>query len=400
MNVSIITHDMEYIQGANRVTEKFIIGKQLFINQGIRLDKIFTKDKIISCEDYDVKGLGNVQQTIKYRRIRRIVEFLKKNSLYNSYIGNKWSIYKNLKNEKKAALNAIHHDNGKSQCFIIQGFFAAYYYLRYRKSKDNTKTIVVLHSDADPLEQLLILKPKIVGTKTEKNLREMFNYVIKHIDQVVTVCESETKYLQEKFDYNATYITNGIEDLHISNSSKQRTINNKINFVMVASVQFRKGQDILVSALSELPKEILDKIAVHIIGAGPYEEKIANMIIDNNLQSYCTMYGIRQDVSEILSSMDIFILPTRADTTPIAIIEALRAGLPVISTAVGEIPVMIEGAGIIIEPTKDSVKDIIIKCVDGKVDLLNLSECARRKYEQVYSLECMIKKYAALIKAS
>lgn len=398
MKVSIITHDMAFIQGSNRVTEKLIFGREQFLNAGIELDKVYTKDGVMNCKEYKPSTLGKIELKTSYKNKRKIIELLKRIPIYNTYLGNKWSVNKNLKNDKRAALSAVKLDDNKTECYLIQGFYVAYYYLKYRKKSSRAKVIMILHTDRDPLEQLLLKKRKLIGTKYEKKLRAMFEFALKNADKVVTICHSETTYLKENYNYTSRYIINGIEDVKADKNIEKLSVKNtKLNFVIVATVQYRKGQDLLIDALKLLPENYKDKIFLHIIGGGMDEQLISKKIIDNSLENCCKMYGPRQDVTELLSTMDVFILPTRADTTPISIIEALRAGLPVISTSVGEIPIMIKDAGIIIEAKVEDIVQVFIDCIEGKYNLLSMAENARNNYNQFFSLEKMIKSYSDLI---
>ena len=64
--------------------------------------------------------------------------------------------------------------------------------------------------------------------------------------------------------------------------------------------------------------------------------------------------GFRKDILRILAAMDIFIMPSLDEGLPIAMLEAMAVGLPVIVTPVGEIPRVIENKqnGILIEPVE------------------------------------------------
>lgn len=395
MKVSIITHDMKFIQGSNRVTEKLLMGKERFSAAGIELDKLYTMDGCSCCDAYRPEMLGAVELTSGYKNKRKVIEALKKLPVYNSRLGHLWSVNKSLKADKAAALECCKMKDDDSDCIIIQGFTVAYYFLKNRNKSCKSKTIMILHSDTDPLEQLLMRKPKIVGTRKERQIREMFDYALRNVNAVVTICRSETEYLNEKYGYNAIYITNGIDDL----KTERHPLNNgRFNLAIVATIQPRKGQDILLDALIDMSVEQRNKIMLHIIGGGTDYEFIKHRIEENNLGECCVMYGARPDAANLLYGMDAFILPSRADTTPISIIEALRAGLPVISTAVGEIPYMVQSGGVIIEPDAKSVKKAITDFIEGKYDLFKISEAARKRYEQDYMLETMIDKYARLIK--
>jgi glycosyltransferase involved in cell wall biosynthesis len=56
--------------------------------------------------------------------------------------------------------------------------------------------------------------------------------------------------------------------------------------------------------------------------------------------------GSRDDVPDLLATFDVFILPTRAETFGIAVVEAMAAGLPVIASRVGAIPEIISSSDV------------------------------------------------------
>ena len=83
--------------------------------------------------------------------------------------------------------------------------------------------------------------------------------------------------------------------------------------------------------------------------------------------------------------MHIMILPSRAEGVPIAIIEGLRAGLPIIATDVGEIRSMIDGCGILITLDVKNIKESIIYMLDHKDKVQTYSILARRRYEEQFT---------------
>lgn len=91
-----------------------------------------------------------------------------------------------------------------------------------------------------------------------------------------------------------------------------------------------------------------------IVGQGREEE---------NMQSYCNKVGIQKNISflgflkkdqiiRVLNSVDILILPSYGEGFPMVILEAMSAGLPIISTSVGAVPeILIEGKhGFLVSP--------------------------------------------------
>lgn len=57
------------------------------------------------------------------------------------------------------------------------------------------------------------------------------------------------------------------------------------------------------------------------------------------------LLGLRRDVPELLAAADIFALPSRLEELPVAVLEAMAAGLPVAVSSVGALPELLEAAG-------------------------------------------------------
>ena len=109
--------------------------------------------------------------------------------------------------------------------------------------------------------------------------------------------------------------------------------NEKVIFINVARQEFQKGQDVLLKAISILPKEILNQIYVLIVGR---EGKATNLLLeqikDDNLTNYITFLGHRTDIPQLLNMADVFVFPSRFEGLPGVLIEAEAAGLPIICT--------------------------------------------------------------------
>lgn len=79
---------------------------------------------------------------------------------------------------------------------------------------------------------------------------------------------------------------------------------------------------------------------VHLIavGQGPLEAQIAEEHRRLGLANRVQLLGYRTDVPQLLAASDIFVLASRTEGLPVAIMEAMAQGLPVVATAVGGVP--------------------------------------------------------------
>jgi phosphatidylinositol alpha-1,6-mannosyltransferase len=122
--------------------------------------------------------------------------------------------------------------------------------------------------------------------------------------------------------------------------------------VCVGEVTRRKGQDLLVQAMPRLWQDVPDAQLV-IIGDGDLADTVRTLVqrVDPEGQRIVLRGSLPSPYLE-LAEASAFCLPSRSDNQPVAIIEAMLAGVPVVSTDVGGIPEMIDGAdaGAVVAP--------------------------------------------------
>lgn len=393
----IICDEMHFINGANKVAEKIASNYEYFYTQGIEISYIYTQDQIIPCKNY-VSTLGDLLNDSEYLDKRSTVARLKQSKAYHTKLVQCYLENKNIRRSKMAIEN-YKASKERYDFIIFNSINCAYYYLKDEGIDKSIFTILISHIASDPTEQLLIDRPEIKNTSVERNTYAIYEYTVRNVDKLVTICNMAYEYIKSKYNIESTMITNGVEDVEYIVPKEGIDYKNKdvLKFVCVASVTNRKGQDLIVNAVANLTNEYKSKIQVNIVGQGNEFQKICNMIENKQLEDTIHMLGARNDIEAILKENDIFILSSRADTVPVAILEAMRAGLPVIATPVGEIPQMVSGGGILIDADENSIKEVIIKCVDNRDFLSSLSRASRKQYESHYSIHTMLDLYSRAI---
>jgi L-malate glycosyltransferase len=79
-----------------------------------------------------------------------------------------------------------------------------------------------------------------------------------------------------------------------------------------------------------------------VVGTGPLERELQRTASELGLASSCLFLGARSDVYDLMSAMDVFVLPSLAEGIPMAILEAMALGRPIVATAVGGVPEVIQ----------------------------------------------------------
>ena len=86
-----------------------------------------------------------------------------------------------------------------------------------------------------------------------------------------------------------------------------------------------------------------------IIGEGPLRMDVETAIHELGLNEVVHLAGFQEDVKPFLAAMDIYLMTSLIEGLPIALLEAMAMGLPVVSTSVGGIPEVVkEGAGFLV----------------------------------------------------
>ena len=98
-----------------------------------------------------------------------------------------------------------------------------------------------------------------------------------------------------------------------------------------------KGYPDLLDAMVLLRERCPDAVLA-IVGGGVMQEELENKISASGLEGRVFLLGERSDVARLLAAADVYVCSSRWEGLPVSVLEAMAAGLPVVSTAVGSIP--------------------------------------------------------------
>jgi glycosyltransferase involved in cell wall biosynthesis/peptidoglycan/xylan/chitin deacetylase (PgdA/CDA1 family) len=109
----------------------------------------------------------------------------------------------------------------------------------------------------------------------------------------------------------------------------------------VGRLERRKGLEVLLQACRDL-SEVWPDLGLVLVGEGPEQEILERQARDLGLGDRVVFAGRREDVSRVLSALDVFALPSHTEGLSIALLEAGAAGCPIVATDVGGNPEVID----------------------------------------------------------
>lgn len=194
-----------------------------------------------------------------------------------------------------------------------------------------------------------------------------------------------------KNDPNSKIIHNGIEleeygeELDIDNKKEELGLTNKYNIVTVGRISFQKNPMFMVEIFDELGR-LRDDCDCIWVGSGEMEEQVKAKIKEEGISNRVHLLGARSDISEILRSCDLFVLPSRFEGLGIVLIEAQAANLPCVCS--DAVPLEADCGGCMFLSLEDNAKfwaEKISEILDNKklsINKMKLNE---------YSMEHMVK---------
>jgi glycosyltransferase involved in cell wall biosynthesis len=157
-----------------------------------------------------------------------------------------------------------------------------------------------------------------------------------------------------------------------------------------------KNQKLLIEALSPVLSE---SVVLMIVGSGPESERLQNLSAGLPNGKHVIFTGARPDAARLLNAFDIFALSSLTEGLPLVIPEAMATGLPVVSTAVGGIPDVIEDdqTGFLV-PSADAtrLRDKLVVLIQDGERCRRLGTRAREVAHGRYGAERMLHDYMQL----
>lgn len=173
-------------------------------------------------------------------------------------------------------------------------------------------------------------------------VRQMTQGVLKNADKCFgnsyDICKNITKLARVNADFLPT--SNAV---NTGESVKPKLSSTGFNFLFLGRLEKVKGPDILLEGASILAKKG-KSFTITMIGGGSLESELKENLRNLNLEHRVFILGYVEDqkvVNGYLKTCDALVIPSRSESFPLVVTEALQVGLPMIGSDVGDMPAFI-----------------------------------------------------------
>ena len=224
-----------------------------------------------------------------------------------------------------------------------------------------------------------------------KLLIPLWRLITSNAEQLIIPSENLNRLVKKVSTNNhTTIIPNGI---NLNKFSPHKERENKI--LVVTRMFERKGVQYFIQALSDFNHNFI----VNIVGEGPYLKTLKILAAESksNINFVGNLDNESQELRELYETSKIFVFTSEAENFPVVLLEAMIAGLAIITTNdTGCAEVVGDGAILVKSKDSSAIKEALIKLIDGPDLCTKLGKIARKRAEDFFSWETVAKKHIKL----
>ena len=302
---------------------------------------------------------------------------------------------------RKKKINIVHSQGGRADFYVR----VAFKMLKPKVKIVNTVAMPVKGYDVGALR---------------KGVYRFFDWFSeKYVDRFIVVSDVLRKTLLSSYKIphdKVIKVYNGIElDEYRPNGKEVRSQKSEVrrefglskNIPVIGAIGrmvWQKGFEYLIECVPEIVKAFPD-VKILIVGDGSLREKFEALSEELRVRDNVIFAGFRSDIKEILSAIDILVIPSLLEGFPMITLEAMAMAKPIVATNIDGITEQITDGvnGILVLPKDPSaLAKAIIQVLNDKELARTMGLSAREKVEQEFSVEKMVteteKVYLSLLK--
>ena len=186
-----------------------------------------------------------------------------------------------------------------------------------------------------------------------------------------------------------------------TNRAGRHSMGSPLTIGLVGRLSREKGIDVFIGAAAEVARRQPGTQFV-VAGDGPDRVMLEEQIAQLGLQENVRLPGRTNDMKAFYSSIDVLVSASREEGLPIALLEGMASGLPVVATPVGAVPQVIpdDRTGLLVNPEDPrTLAEAICNVIDDKALRDRLGRAAQQRIAEEFSASRMAAEYVELYRS-
>lgn len=230
-------------------------------------------------------------------------------------------------------------------------------------------------------------------------LRGAVDWVLGHrTDRYLGVAEAQRRYMSDDLgiaEEKIRIIRNGVEPADFASTdgagvrAELGLAGDSLVVGIVAALRPEKDHELFLRAARRV-RDVVPEARFLLVGDGDLRAELAGLAERLGLAQDVVFAGARADVPAVLDALNLFVLSSSTECFPMALLEAMAAGVPAVCTAVGDVPEMVEEgvSGYIVPPhDPELLADRIIGLLSSPELRAQCGAAARDKVQREFTLE-------------
>jgi glycosyltransferase involved in cell wall biosynthesis len=193
---------------------------------------------------------------------------------------------------------------------------------------------------------------------------------------------------------NALSVLPIMSDEIVNGDTTKRPLNSCMTFGFAARMEELKGPMVLMEAFG-ITYHRVKNIHLKIAGDGSQRGKVAARARSLNVSEsyqYYGVYTLSEERNAFMHDIDVFVMPSFTEGTPNSIIEAMAHGKPIIASAVGGIPDMIDSESGILVPAGDesALAKAMLFLAQNPQQRVRMGQAAHARYQKLFSPKAVV----------
>lgn len=171
---------------------------------------------------------------------------------------------------------------------------------------------------------------------------------------------------------------------------------------LISIARFTRQKDhlTLVRAMPRVLQQFPNAVLL-LVGTGPEVGNVKDLVAELGLERAVLFAGQRNDIASLLASADVFVLSSLFEGLPLAVLEAMSVGVPVVATAIGgTIDALGDEHPFLVEPSNpEGLAEGIISVLADPAGAARTGEAQRRRFKQQFTAARMVEETAEIYRS-